>query len=352
MIRTSIWTVALFATLGINSTVRAQQACDEQLIVFGDSLSDTGNAYAASWGTFPPSPPYANGRFTDGIGISDGLVWVEYLADLLELDRPAARFSNEFPRTNYAFGGAVTGSMPAAYSPVLNPAPDTDVQGGLPLDGQIALFLQDLQASASDLQDVCGLDPTNSLVVVWIGSNDILLLNEPDPGDSVKNIQSNIETLIETGATQFLVANMPDVTMTPGYTTYDSFFVAQEAIDEPPAEVRKRVLKFNAKLREALGKIEQKNPGVRIYSFDAFSLLNDIIASSEDYGLNPDTAGTPLLVEEDLFLNGSLSLSEDPPQEYWLFWDGVHPTSNVHAVFAEAACSVLDRLDVSCELEL
>lgn len=337
---------ALFATLGLTNTAHAQQTCDEQLVVFGDSLSDTGNVYAASWKAFPPSPPYADGRFTDGIGISAGLVWVEYLADLLGLARPAARLSNESPPTNYAFAGAVTGSIPAVFRPVLNPNPDTDVQGGAPLDDQIGLFLLDWQASASDPADVCGLDPANSLVVVWIGSNNILLLNEEKPGDSVKNIQSNIETLIkDTGATQFLVANMPDVSVTPGYVAYDSFFVAKKVIDVPLAEVRKRVLKFNEKLGEALGKIETKNPGVSIYRFDAFSLLNDITANPEDYGVNPNT-GTPLLSEEALFINKELVLQNDADA---LFWDGVHPASNVHAVFAEAACRVLNRPDVVCE---
>ncbi|WP_353930485.1 hypothetical protein WJM97_19765 [Okeanomitos corallinicola TIOX110] len=30
----------------------------DNLIIFGDSLSDTGNIFQASGNTFPPSPPY------------------------------------------------------------------------------------------------------------------------------------------------------------------------------------------------------------------------------------------------------------------------------------------------------
>ena len=101
---------------------------------------------------------------------------------------------------------------------------------------------------------------------MWIGSNDILLLNEDKPGDSVKNIQSEIQTLISsTGATRFLVANMPDVTVTPGYLAYDSHFVAESVRAEARAEIQKRVIKFNDKLDEALDKIETKNPGAEIF---------------------------------------------------------------------------------------
>ena len=49
------------------------------LYVFGDSLSDTGNLFALTFGIEPPSPPYFDGRF------SDGPVWVETLAPLNRL---------------------------------------------------------------------------------------------------------------------------------------------------------------------------------------------------------------------------------------------------------------------------
>ena len=44
------------------------------LVVFGDSYSDHGNTYRSSHSTYPFSPAYWDGRF------SNGPVWVEYLA--------------------------------------------------------------------------------------------------------------------------------------------------------------------------------------------------------------------------------------------------------------------------------
>src|SRR4029453_12923135 len=55
------------------TTAWADSTPFSRIIVFGDSLSDTGNFYHLTGG-FPPAP-YANGRF------SNGPLWIEYLAD-------------------------------------------------------------------------------------------------------------------------------------------------------------------------------------------------------------------------------------------------------------------------------
>ncbi|MDK2413159.1 putative Ig domain-containing protein, partial [Aphanizomenon sp. PH219] len=66
----------------------------KNLVIFGDSLSDTGNAYKASGNTFP-APPNYQGRF------SNGLVWVDYFAHDLQFTDQSIQ--------NYAFVGANTG---------------------------------------------------------------------------------------------------------------------------------------------------------------------------------------------------------------------------------------------------
>src|SRR5690349_5751265 len=57
--------------------VDASTAILDDLVVFGDSLSDTGDLFEMIG--YPP-PPYVEGRF------SNGLVWAEYLAASLGLD--------------------------------------------------------------------------------------------------------------------------------------------------------------------------------------------------------------------------------------------------------------------------
>src|SRR5690606_34523184 len=71
-----------------------------RLVVFGDSLSDSGNLYLATGGTNPPSPPYSQ-RY------SNGPVFTEMLGFNLGLYAAGAPFTGNI---NFAFAGAETGT--------------------------------------------------------------------------------------------------------------------------------------------------------------------------------------------------------------------------------------------------
>ena len=74
------------------------------IIAIGDSLTDSGNAFRATSSlpgqAIPVSPPYFRGRF------SNGLMWVEHLANAVGLQITPSLDGG----TNFAFGGATTGS--------------------------------------------------------------------------------------------------------------------------------------------------------------------------------------------------------------------------------------------------
>src|SRR5262249_53127426 len=73
------------------------------LVVFGDSLADVGNASLATQGAFPPSALYFQGRF------SGGAIWTDTLAEYL--GEPALKPSLA-GGLDYAFGGALLQSSP------------------------------------------------------------------------------------------------------------------------------------------------------------------------------------------------------------------------------------------------
>ncbi len=58
-----------------------------QFVIFGDSLSDTGNSYIATGGALPAPPFYTVGRFTDGPDTippgTPGGLWHEVLSGVL-----------------------------------------------------------------------------------------------------------------------------------------------------------------------------------------------------------------------------------------------------------------------------
>jgi outer membrane lipase/esterase len=144
---------------------------------FGDSLSDNGNAFSVTGGTVPPSPPYFNGRF------SNGPVWVENVISGFNLSAAS---------NNFAFGGATTGTVNT-----------TNV--ALPgLTTELDRFLQTTPT----------VDP-NRLFVVWAGANDYLGGGQTNPAITVGNLSTAIQRLTGAGATKLVVPNLPDLGRIP-----------------------------------------------------------------------------------------------------------------------------------------
>ena len=67
----NVLAVTFLAACVLSAPVQAQFT---EIVAFGDSLTDTGNVYAATNGLVPPPEVYHQGRF------SNGLLWVEWLA--------------------------------------------------------------------------------------------------------------------------------------------------------------------------------------------------------------------------------------------------------------------------------
>ncbi|MBR8833796.1 MAG: SGNH/GDSL hydrolase family protein [Stigonema ocellatum SAG 48.90 = DSM 106950] len=143
----------------------------DEIYVFGDSFSDTGNVFDATNGAIPPSPAYFNGRF------SNGPVWVEYLAQDLGLTLN--------PHNDFAFGGATTG------------VDNINVPGLPALQQQISSFTAENPSA----------DP-NALYIVWAGANDYFnyfLGNIPNPNQTVANLSDAVTSLATDGAKEIMV---------------------------------------------------------------------------------------------------------------------------------------------------
>jgi len=155
------------------------------VIVYGDSLSDNGNLFAAIG--YPPAP-YWHGRF------SNGPVTVEYLASALYA-----------PLLDFAYGGATTGV--GNYT-------DHGTQtsfGGLGLPG----MQPELAGSLSTIT----LIASSSLFVVWGGPNDFLTngFSMATADTAVSDLIGIVDELKLHGAQHILVPGMPDLGLTPDY---------------------------------------------------------------------------------------------------------------------------------------
>ncbi len=253
---------------------------DSEIIVFGDSLSDTGNSFAVTG--IPPSPPYFEGR------VSNGIVAVEILANQLGL--------NFDPNDNFAFAGATTGRDNT-----------NDDNTGLDLPGlldQIDEFAARVGAEGAD---------EDALYIIWAGANDFSGLVDgvipEDPTafitDSITNLVTAISSLEALGAQEIVVPNLPNLGLIPGS-------------DELENEATTLTIAFNSALESALDNLDFETTLV-----DFFSISNAVAQNPADFGFT--NISDPLLFQ----------FPTPPNPEEFFFWDTFHPTTQGHAIFAE-----------------
>lgn len=274
-----------------------------QLVAFGDSLTDDGNAYLLSGGVWPPSPPYAQ-RF------SNGPVAAEYLAASLGINLSPSVAGG----TDYAVGGATTGTANFNY--------DTQFTYPLPASlkdtGMLSQINQFVAAGAA-------FDPARTLFFLWAAPNDFFrsALQGQDPfstaAQAVGNIMGGIATLAAAGATHLFVPNMPDLSLTP---------LGQAQVPAVRDALAALSLGFDTLLAAALDRMQLTmalfEPDFRLTSFDTSALLGDVTAAPADYGFANVT---------DACL-ASTAAYADGCQGY-LYFDEVHPTTAAHALLAD-----------------
>lgn len=268
-------TLALLTALAI--PFRTQAASFSSIVVYGDSLSDNGNLFAA---TGQPVAPYFNGRD------SNGPVAVEQMAANLGV-----------PLVDFAWIGATTG-----VGNVVDKGSATAF-GTNQLPGMMTVF----NATQQSLTPYLG-----GLFIVWGGPNDFIaqpsLVTAPQvAARGVNDIVTIVNDLRNLGATNILVPGMPDLGLTP-YIQAQGPLVAAATSSITDA--------FNAAL------VAQLPTGVKY--IDTSTLLRAVVADPTAYGFTNAT---------DACFTGT-SLCADPSK--YVFFDDGHPTTQVDALVAQA----------------
>jgi phospholipase/lecithinase/hemolysin len=259
-----------------------------QLVVFGDSLSDNGNANFLTAGLFP-GPNYDGSRFTDGANTTPSTagpfgIWIEQLAPKLGVLVPTPGF---IPGggTNFAVASADTGSNSLFY-----------------ISDQVALYLATAGGTAS---------PT-SLYTFWAGANDIT--DAKNPVTAANNIFNNILALSQTGAKYFLWANLPPLGQTPlGLASGQS------------AALNAQSDAFNAQWSADIATLQSQ--GIQVFPLDVATLFAQISA-------DPAASGFTNITDP---AQGKTGID---PNTY-LFWDDRHPTTAADALLANLAYNEL-----------
>lgn len=258
------------------------------LAVLGDSLSDTGNLFAATGGETPASPPYFRGRF------SDGPVFADRLAE--GFDAPV----------NLAFGGAQA-------------VPDGD---GIPdLPEQLGL-LAGLPAGAFG---------ERGLATLLFGANDIFgaldagLAAVPAAEAAADAVLGGARTVLGLGLSEVAVLTLPDLAPTPLYALFQ------------PERRDKAVLAadaFNARLDAGLAALDAE--GLAVTRVDTRSFFAEVLGNPAAFGIDEPLLPCLFPSAEAAAAFGQPPLcdlaSEAPGRA---FFDAVHPSATVHAAFAD-----------------
>jgi phospholipase/lecithinase/hemolysin len=313
--QSSILAAAVLA-VAVLTVPTAAQAPFDRIVVFGASLSDSGNAFALRGGTntppdyqldplLVPSAPYARG----GHHFSNGATWVEQFArsrGLAGSVRPAL-LSADPNATNYAVAAARAHEDGQNFN----------------LAAQVDAFLHQFGGAA----------PGDALYVFEIGGNDIrdaiVVFGSGGAGPILTEantaILAAVTKLHGAGARKFLVWSAPNVGLTPALQRLDQINPGAAFLATSLSQA------FNAGLDGVVAYLSGLD-GINIRRLDAYGLITRIVADGEAFGLANVTAAciTP---------NVAPYTCENPDD--FLFWDGIHPTKAAHAIIAQEAASVL-----------
>ncbi|MFM9090369.1 MAG: SGNH/GDSL hydrolase family protein, partial [Verrucomicrobiota bacterium] len=266
---------------------------------FGDSLSDTGNLFAATSALGAPNPPapYFQGRF------ANGPVWTELLGTtpaLAVTAPPSARTS-----LNFAVGGAT-----AAGSSQLPPS----------LGVQVAQFVQR------------GITPApTDLFTVLAGANDLIpALGSPATATNPASLDTagiataqvvagQVQALVARGARNLVVGGLPNLGRTPRALAAGGVAGAGFTFGNRASTA------FNQELRARLSLVAASAPDLNLVFVDLQGIVDRIAESGAALGFTNTTS---------FFLAPAAQGGGQGNPNGYVFWDDIHPTARTHAILA------------------
>ena len=289
----------------------------DNIVSFGDSFADTGNAVAIIVAN-PATPPatraqtlalYPTGRFSGGTN------YIDTLAQILDATVE-----------NYAVGGALTGS--------------TNTVAGLPgLTQETAIFLSGTVPAGTFFPVSDGTFDEGDLLAISVGGNDARIFQTGGgtvagapaaAATAVTNATNNLNLLVGAGAEtiSFLAVNSavaPEVAASPSAQAVRNAFTAS----------------FTAGMQSTLAGYAAD--GVIVHYLDGGQLASQVIANPSLYGLTG--LACPVAPNPTCIAN--------PDAAFLFYADALHLTSAGFAILAQYVATQLDApLTLSAPSEL
>jgi phospholipase/lecithinase/hemolysin len=296
-------------------SVLASAATLNKIVVFGDSLSDNGNLYEYMKHQFPSSPPYFQGR------MSNGPVWAELLAASYFPNDPQAHFFD------YAYGGASVEDV-------------HDEEPMFTLRSEIDSYFLANDNVADD----------RALYMLWVGANNYLALPD-DMEQSVQivtdGIERSLQRLAEKGAQHILVLNMPDLGRIPLAREFDAV-----------SQMTQLSKMHNKQLLKTLDSLKARYPSVQWLHFDVEGSLNEMLDYPAKSGFSNVNDSCLDSTQPDPSLKSALQIAatvesnaSEARCDGYLFFDLVHPSGFAHQVLANRTRLLLDEAGIELSID-
>ncbi|KAK1638459.1 hypothetical protein BDP81DRAFT_315714 [Colletotrichum phormii] len=277
------------------------------LVAYGDELSDNGNGSFAHGITGDPANVYGFGTWINGP------VAVSYLSDLLRV-----------PLTDYAFGGCCGGGD---FGATFDNTYTKSKAGATDMIGQVSNYTG---RGAPGIR--------SSLQFLWFGENDLSMHTDAfwlgDPknvqfaNDAVAKITAQVKTLIDKGAPYVMVANIYPkhlAPVTPKYlcgTNADCVKTWGQVIQQANSAIQKSFGQF----------------GKKVIYYDVFSFMIQILANPKAYGfpkpLNLFCDGDETAQWTDCMIDGHAN------EYFWMNF--IQPTTAGHKLIAQDMKKTID----------
>ena len=253
-----------------------------QLVIFGDSLSDTGNVYRLTNYTYPICPPYYQGRFCNGPN------WIDRLSTIEKL--------------NYAYGSATTDSNYVQGYAKFNTIPVPGVRQ------QIAMYFQNTST----------IDFTRTAYVVWAGGNDFIFNSSATITGIVRSYLNGVQDLLVGGAKNILVFNQPPSQDFP-YIKRRNQTIIYTAI----------TASANIGISIGLAALQRDYTNASIYMFDVYALISKILSNTSSVTFE-DTVDQCWATYNTTTV---LQFCSDPTK--YAFLDDLHLTTPIHQIISD-----------------
>lgn len=291
----------------------------QEIIFFGDSLSDNGNLYKLLLKLIPKSPPYFEGRF------SNGVTWAENVGNYYHQSNINYKI--------YAYGGATA----------LFTMPTDEFLAPTNLENEINQYIFESLFK----------NKSKTLFVIWIGGNDYLFdpkkNNNPQAINDltqkvVDKISWALETLIFNGGRHFLVLNMPDLSLTPFAT-----------INDKRQQLHDLSVTHNEKLQHKMSLLKNLHPDSEFLNINVYDIFNEVVNHPEKFnekyhihiidvthscwegGYTYENNIANPAIKESERIAWAYHRGQEPCQnaDEYIFWDRIHPTRVVHTVLSQ-----------------